>query len=163
GFQLRTAGAVLTTAGGGTGTVGGAQASFSAQTVAGTLSSTYSKPTDAQLQTTIGASAASAINFSLAGTTHQIWDLGYTGTFTGNVAVTLHFDPTLLTGVNLSNLIIEHYQSGAWVLPTSQSIDSVANTITFTTTSFSPFALAVVPEPSTLCLLCLGIGGLLTA
>ncbi len=93
----------------------------------------------------------------------QFWDLHFDGTFTGAATVTSHCDPTLTGGVPSQDLQIYHYTGGIWVAVANEVIDPVADTITFTTDSFSPFMLGVaVPEPSTLILAALGGVALLT-
>ena len=82
----------------------------------------------------------------------------------GSATVTLHFDPSLIGDFPLADLYIEHYTNGGWTIPSNQVVDTVNDTITFTTDSFSPFMLAVAtPEPSTYVLALLGLGGLLAA
>jgi hypothetical protein len=149
------------TAGGGPTSVGGIGAMLTVPEP-GVLSSTYLKPTTpAELQSAIGALAAGQIDFALAGSTPQLWDLGFSGILQGDATVTLHFDPSLLGSTLLSDLRVEHYENGLWVLPPNQVIDPVNDTITFTTDGFSPFALSTVPEPSSLILLSIATIGLL--
>ena len=147
------------TEGGGPTTVGGAEGAFTDVTSPGTFSANFFEPTtSAALTADVGAAAAGSIDFALPGGRFQFWDLGFTGTFTGDVTVTLHFDPSILYGTPLADLHVEHYTNGAWVLPANQVVDTVNDTITFTTDSFSPFMLADIssPEPSSVVLLGLG-------
>jgi hypothetical protein len=148
--------------GGGPTAVGGVEGAFPAVTNAGTFASTYNTETaQGALQTALGSAAAGAINFGLAGTDSngvvlpnsavQFWDLHFTGTFTGDATVTLHFDPTLIGGANPSSLVIWHYTNGGWNPVANETVDPIADTITFTTSSFSPFILGV-PEPSSIVL-----------
>ena len=61
----------------------------------------------------------------------------------GLSTVVLHYDPYAhWQHASESALRIEHYENGAWVVPTGQVVDTVAHTITFQTDSFSPFVLA---------------------
>ncbi len=92
----------------------------------------------------------------------EVWNLHFTGAFTGDATVVLHFDPALLNGP-LSDLVVQHYVNGTWVIPPNQVIDPVADTITFSTDSFSPFIVAQVPEPSSLVLFGLSFIGLLAS
>ena len=126
-------------------------------TTPGTLTSNFQEVTSqSQLQSLLGSTAFSQIHFVLPSPGGvldlQYWDLGFTGSFTGNVTVVLHFDPSALNGINLSSLQVEHYTGGQWVIPSGQVIDPVADTITFQTNSFSPFVLSQVPEPSSVVL-----------
>jgi probable HAF family extracellular repeat protein len=148
-----------TTVSGGPETVGGVQGTFNNITSPGTLTSNFLEPTTpADLQQALGAVAAGEINFALPGSTVQLWDLAFSGSFSGDATVTLHFDPSLIGNVPLSSLQIEHFENGSWVIPSNQVVDPINDTITFTTDSFSPFALSTVPEPSTLVFL--GIGAI---
>jgi hypothetical protein len=136
--------------GGGPGTVGGVGAAFGNVVTPGAFNSTFLEPaTQADVTQALGALAAGQINFILPGSPAQLWDLSFSGTFAGGATVTLHFDPTpaMVDGRPLSSLYIAHYTNGAWVIPPNQVIDTVADTITFTTDSFSPFILAAAPLP----------------
>jgi hypothetical protein len=98
----------------------------------------------------------------------QIWQVNYSGSLDGGLAtLTFDFDPTTLpAGTSLSDLGIWHYNSALdeWDFLTGPVVDSYAtlgyDTITIQTSSFSPFdlgvAVAVVPEPSALLLMCTG-------
>ncbi len=148
-----------TTAGGGPSSVGGTGADFSnsAITAPGTFTSSYFTPSNqTQLVFDLGSAAAAAgqINFAVpSDNSIQLWNLGFTGTFTGSATVTLHYDPTLTGGVPSQDLQIYHYTGGSWVAVANEVVDPVDGTITFTTVSFSPFVLGVaVPEPSSLVL-----------
>ena len=62
----------------------------------GNLTSGYAATSTANLADTIGAAAAGQINFALAGSTVQAWDVQYTGVLTGTNTVVFHYDPTLI-------------------------------------------------------------------
>ena len=118
----------------------------------GTFSNTNSLTTLSTL-----ASQTAPVNFLLPTTSGlaQEWDLSFNGTFTGSATLTFHYDPsTLAPGLDPSTLQIEHFTSGQWVA-LSGIVDPVADTITVSTNSFSPFVLAAVPEPSALAFLSL--------
>jgi hypothetical protein len=149
------------TAGGGLASVGGVQVSPTMITADGNLTSTFATTTAANLGQTIGAAAAQQINFALAGSTAQAWDIHFTGTLQGLSTVVFHYDPTLIGSIPEMDLRIEHYENGAWVVPTGQVVDTLAHTITFQTDSFSPFVLAQTPEPSAFVLLSVGALALL--
>ena len=125
-------------------------------TANGNLTSGYAATSATNLADTIGTAAAGQINFALAGSTVQAWDVQYTGVLTGTNTVVFHYDPTLIGTTPESELRIEHFVNGAWFVPAGQIVDTTAHTITFQTDSFSPFVLSQVPEPSSIALLMLG-------
>ncbi|HEY1600579.1 MAG TPA: PEP-CTERM sorting domain-containing protein [Pirellulales bacterium] len=144
------------TAGGGAGNVGGIAVDPAVIAASGTLTSTFTTTSAANLGSAIGADAAQQINFALAGPTAQAWDIQFTGFLQGLSTVVLHYDPTLIGNTPEADLRIEHYDNGIWVAPTGQVVDTVAHTITFQTASFSPFVLAQAPEPATIVLAAFG-------
>jgi hypothetical protein len=151
-------------AGGGATAVGGASMNFPGQLLStGSFSSTFYEPgTPAEIAKTLAALNAGQSTFILPGVPAQIWDLDFSGAFTGSATVTLHYNPASVT-VGPSLLRIRHWTGEAWETPANQIVDPVAHTITFNTDSFSPFLLTVVPEPSGLALGLLGSGLLVAA
>src|SRR6185295_8381305 len=89
-----------------------------------------------------------------------IWNVNYGGSLNGGTAtLVFHYDPTLLpSGVAESDLVIWHFNSvnGQW--EHGGTVNTLDNTITYVTASFSPFELgtALVPEPSSMALAALG-------
>lgn len=72
----------------------------------------------------------------------QLWNLNYTGTHTGGIHLTFHYDPALLpAGYDQSKLTIRHYTNGAWEQLVGK-VDTAKHTITVTAGSLSPFMLA---------------------
>jgi hypothetical protein len=96
-------------------------------------------------------------NFSLTGDTAQTWMLTFSGAFEGPTSITFHYDASLLaTGTDESLLSIYHFTGSQWEELPVLARDFTLDTITVQTTSFSPFALAVVPEPSSVLVLASG-------
>jgi len=149
---------------GNTAVPGAVQATFASQSVGGNLTVTSGVDTTSDLQSSGNSYGAGAIDFNLpvAGSSVQIWDISDSlGEPSAPVTLTFTFDPTGMTSQEIAGLEIEHYVNGNWdeITPSLISGDE----ITFTTSSFSPFALGeeVVPEPASLSLLVIGAGGLL--
>ncbi len=147
------------TSGGGPSSVGGISVAPSAITGNGDLTSTFSTISPADLSQAVGATAAAQVNFALAGPTVQAWDIQYTGTVAGANTVVFHYDPSLIGSTPESELRIEHFENGAWVMPAGQVVDTVAHTITIETDGFSPFVLAQVPVPEPASIVLLALGG----
>ena len=146
--------AQMITVGGGLTTIGGLQATFDTVNDPGRFSADFFRPTNsADLALRIGEAAVNAVDFSLASASNQVWQLEFSGTFS-DASLVFHYDDTGLL-VDESQLVIRHYTGGQWVMP-NQTIDTVNNTITLVASSFSPFILSNVPEPSSAALLVLG-------
>ena len=100
-----------------------------------------------------------AFDFQLPGDSAQVWDLAFSGSFTGPVTLSFGYDETLLApGVAEADLVIQHFTGGAWTALTTLSVDEMANIITVETPGFSSFALGV-PEPSQAALLLMALLG----
>ena len=123
----------------------------------GTLTVTVA--TADELATLNALAAASLDDVPAAGSDAQIWTIDLDAGGFDSATVTFTYDPALLApGTDESELRIYHYTGDLWTLPADQLVDIAANTITFTVTDFSPFALGVIPEPaSAAVLLALGV------
>lgn len=82
-------------------------------------------------------------NFAEPGGLSQVWNLQYTGTYSGKIKLTFAYDPALLpAGFDQTKLTIYHFHAGAWEQLVGL-INPVNHTITVTTDSLSPFMLGV--------------------
>ncbi len=102
------------------------------------------------------------LNFAIPGENIQWWDLDYKSDFGladpnfGTALVQLKYDDSELGQLfNESDLQVFHFRQGAWEL-VATTVDTDANIVSFSTNSFSPFALgmssSVIPEPTTILL-----------
>ncbi len=133
-----------------TGDPGYIQATFENTTSAGDLSVAYAAMEQEDLP---------IADFTVPGDTMQAWEMDFDGEFEGSVDLVFTYDDTDLLLEEELLLSIFHYEGDDWV-QLDGVVDAVGNTITVTTTSFSPFALGVVPEPATLVLLSVGVLGM---
>jgi len=76
----------------------------------------------------------------------QLWNLTYSGAHSGRIKLVFHYEPSLLPpGYDQSKLTIRHFTNGAWEQLVGK-VDTEKHTITVTTESLSPFALAIPTE-----------------
>lgn len=80
------------------------------------------------------------------GAVTQLWNLTYSGTHSGRIKLVFHYEPSLLPpGYDQTKLTIRHFTNGAWEQLVGK-VDTEKHTITVTTESLSPFALAIPTE-----------------
>jgi hypothetical protein len=151
---------------GGESAVGGVSATFSQPTTGGTLS-VQQVPNETGLSAAAVAAAATNPVFALStqalSAAPQIWNVDFTGQLSGaSATLVFHYDASLLPqGLDESTLGIWHFNSNTSHWDFGGIVDANADTIAFTTNSFSPFELGVtVPEPSSIVLSTFGLIGL---
>lgn len=157
-------GAVSAEALGGATTTGGVSASFSTSAGEGMFSAQRVDDTSGLSLEAVQAAGELnpfyGVSTAALDANPQIWDVDFDGDLNGGtVDLVFAYDESLLpAGLDESQLGIWHFDTiaGEWVF--GGIVDTEANTVTYTTSSFSPFQLGVVPEPSSLVLA--GIGGL---
>ncbi|MDO8630608.1 MAG: SUMF1/EgtB/PvdO family nonheme iron enzyme [Phycisphaerales bacterium] len=150
---------VTATIGGGASTVGGVSMTFDNVNQIGDVSADFA-------EVPLGYEPLVDINFQLPGDPTQIWNLSFSGTFTGTVELVFAYDESTLL-VPETDLQIYHFDGTSWSALSKIGQDTAGNTITVETTSFSLFALGVpegsgsdpIPAVSTwgLASLCLGL------
>jgi len=97
--------------------------------------------------------------FALPADQLQVWNLNFEGDAigAGGISLVFSYSDVGLSLAEESALVIYHFDSGAWV-PLSGTLDTLANTITVNTPSLSPFAVGLVPEPSSVALAAIALG-----
>ena len=152
---------------GGAGTTGGVTLDFG-QTITGGAVTIQQVPSIPAL--TPAAVAAGEANPIFALSTAdtvigapQIWSVNFAGALNGSSAtLVFNYDPsTLPVGTDQSQLGIWHFNENTGHWEFGGTVDVADHTITFVTSSFSPFSLGIqaVPEPATIVL---ALGGLLS-
>ena len=104
------------------------------------------------------------MNFFMPTEPLLMWDIQFTGEFTGFVELTSSYDDSLLLpGFDEADLFVWHTLPGpTWEQLPVVGRDLDANTITVLTGSFSDFAIGSnIPEPATMGLLAIGAAALL--
>ncbi|MEX0886139.1 MAG: hypothetical protein WD009_06835 [Phycisphaeraceae bacterium] len=87
----------------------------------------------------------------------QAWNIAFDGELTGHATLTFAYDPDLLPDeFDPTLLAIYHLEDEQWLLLENQFVDPLNHTITAETSSFSPFVLGVIPEPTSAALLAAG-------
>jgi hypothetical protein len=143
---------------GGAATAGGLDIVLDVQSGEGVLSASYEEASGAEI-----GSLFEALTFDLPnGASSSLWDITGGEGFDGLAEITFGYDPALLPpGFDETRLAIFHLEGGSWT-ELLGTVDPTANTITVSTSSFSPFVLGVtaVPEPGTALLLSGGLAAL---
>lgn len=133
---------------GGAGHIGGVDFQFEDVTKVGTLFGEFSEAGENEMLSRISEGEFAPINFTLAGSTAQLWELEFDGEYSGAIQLTFAYDPALFEpGFDFSQLAVFHYTHGNWE-QLNGFVDTGTNTIQVTSGSLSPFVLGVVPEPS---------------
>lgn len=128
-----------------TGSVSGVSVAFTNVITPGVFNRTYDAAQDANYWNSQYAGLLAALDPSIpASTVLQMWNLTFSGSFDGTAQVTLYYNHNALPGAE-ANLAILHYNSNtlAWEPIAGAVVDAVNHTISFVTTSFSPFILTV--------------------
>jgi len=102
-----------------------------------------------------------APNFALPAGQLQVWNLTFEGDTLGpnELALVFGYDDTGLTLLDEAALDVFHFDNGMWTA-LGGTVDTAANTISVLTPGLSPFAVGLVPEPSTMALAIIALTGL---
>jgi hypothetical protein len=142
---------------GGAGTPGGVHMTADV-TEGGVLTGEYDPLTQQEVNDRVISGELTALDFALPGDEMQFWELDFViGAFDGLATVVFSYDELLLGPAFPERLLsIFHFRDAGWVR-LDGVVDDDNNTVTVQTDRFSPFALGVVPEPSTALLLAAGL------
>jgi len=121
---------VTVVAGGGLGTPGGSQITFSSVTQSGQTTIA---------QSGVGPPPPTAFSILTSAGQPRYWDIDTTASFSGAVAVCFHYDDSELVGPE-NELALQHYDGVSFTDITS-SIDTQTNVICGISSSLSPFAV----------------------
>lgn len=129
---------------GGSSHVGGVDFEFEDINEEGTFFGEFSEADDAELMEREGYGEFLLPTFATPqGNVHQLWELEYSGTFTGNIHLTFAYNPALLpAGYDENQLAIYHFRDGVWEKLDGR-VDTLNHLIHVVTASLSPFALGI--------------------
>lgn len=143
--------------GGGSIAPGGIDYNFSGTHDAGTFFIDYALEDAAGIATFVNAGEFGELTFGTIDGLTPLWDLDYSGSFSGPLELRFGLDPKLLSStVDTDQLRIYHWVNGAWE-DLGGSFDASTNTFIASTDHLSPLALGVVPEPHTYALMLAGL------
>lgn len=129
---------------GGSSVPGGLDYQFDTVTAEGSCFAGFSKANEAELATRIAAGEFVSFTFPTPGSPAQVWEVAFSGTYSGAVNLTLSYDPSLLpAGFDETTLAIHHFNGGAWQTLPDSVVDPLTHTIAFSTSTLGPFALGV--------------------
>jgi hypothetical protein len=128
---------------GGSSVPGGLDYQFDSVTAEGSCFADFSRADEAELATRVATGEFDDFTFPTPGTPAQVWKVAFSGAYSGAVSLKLSYDSTLLpAGFDETTLAIHHFSGGAWQTMAG-TVDTLAHTIAFNTTTLGSFALGV--------------------
>jgi hypothetical protein len=126
---------------GGSHVPGGIDYDFEKVETEGTCFSDFARADQEELSVRIAQGEFTAFTFQPPSQPAQLWDVSFSGTYTGAITVNFGFDPSLLpAGFDETELAVYHFSGGAWAkLP--GTVDQLAHSIAVNTTTLGVFAL----------------------
>jgi hypothetical protein len=138
--------------------VGTVVPNFLGNSSAGILASEHVTYSAEGIDQAVSAGVLGRPSFMVPGDYLQVFHVSMSGTQNGLIELSFVYDPTLLPGgFDEGNLRVFHWTGNEWE-NLGGVVDAANNTITVTTNSLSPFAIAAVPEPETYALMLVGLG-----
>jgi hypothetical protein len=128
---------------GGSSVPGGLDYEFESVETEGTCFSDFARPDDDELAVRIAEGEFEAFTFQTPGQPSQVWEVQFSGTYTGSINLTFGYDGSLLpAGLDENGLAIYHFTGGTWVkLP--GTVDPLTHAISVSADALGPFALGV--------------------
>lgn len=128
---------------GGSGVPGGIDYEFENVETEGTCFSDFSRPDGAELQVRIAQGEFTPFTFQSPSQPSQVWNVEFSGSYTGTVTVNFGYDASLLPpGLDESGLAIYHFTGGAWV-KLAGAANPLTHSIGVSTATLGEFALGV--------------------
>jgi hypothetical protein len=129
---------------GGSSVPGGIDYEFESVETEGTCFSDFSRADQDELAVRVAQGEFSEINFATPSQPAQIWNVEFSGTYTGSVLVNFGYDPSLLPpGFDEEGLAIYHSTGSGWEKLSGGTVDSFTHRIAVSTTDLGAFALGV--------------------
>lgn len=126
---------------GGSSVPGGIDYDFENVESEGTCFSEFSRAEESELAVHIAEGDFSPFTFETPSQPAQVWEVNFTGSYTGAVNVRFGYDDTLLpAGFDAAGLAIYHFTGGAWV-KVPGVVDPVTHSIAVSTPTLGVFAL----------------------
>lgn len=128
---------------GGSSVPGGLDYTFDDVTEPGGCFSEYARAEAAEIEVRVAHGEFDPITFLTPGGPVQLWNVSFSGVFSGSVSLCLAYDPMLLpAGLDENALRMYQFNGTAWQ-QLAGTVDTLRHTVTVAVTSLSAFALGV--------------------
>jgi hypothetical protein len=128
---------------GGSSVPGGLDYEFESVESEGSCFGKFSRADDDELAIRVAHGEFSDLNFPTPGKPAQIWDVEFSGMFSGAVTLKFGYDATLLpAGFNENSLAIYQFTGGSWQ-KLAGAVNALGDTISVGSTNLGAFALGV--------------------
>lgn len=128
---------------GGASVPGGVDYKFEDVTSEGSCFAKYSKADENEIAVHVAAGEFTPFTFLTPGGPAQVWEMEFSGAFSGSAALTFGYDATVLpAGFDETALALYQFTGDTW-LKLASAVDTVTHTIAVNTTNLSVFALGV--------------------
>jgi len=126
---------------GGSAVPGGLDYEFEDVSESGSCFAEYTQAEEDEISVRVSAGEFGPLTFPSPGMPAQLWNVNFTGVFSGSVHLTVGYDSSILPpGFDASSLCLYLFDGVAWQKLTS-TVDPLVHTIGVTTTQLGPLAL----------------------